>query len=611
MTNWKLRLLSLSLAAALFCAVPAPVLAAEATGGSGWVETLLEVPILGKIVRMFTGGDDTAAAEQSATSENATAETATPETANLLQVTPETAWSAVTAAWMQGTVQAGVAYPQGSADAAVENSTLGVQQWAEVTLVAGATMNPACREETNLGDLAADAAANAAAAWLWQQEDETVSALRGLPVVALVNGGSLTGNAAAGATLADAAACMALDTTLAMVQVTPQKLFEMLNTGLQGMNDSQSETYGGFWQVSGLRACYQTTDNEPRFVEVSLSGGEGENGIPLDAQDNESTLLVVLPVSMLDRCGVNAEAGYTNYLTEAGLTLAGAVTALPQNVNAETLTAILSRGGSTGRVLPVSAAQTYDAVVQLGEACANKQISFLLDGAARTAATDAQGCLTVTGLTAGAHTFAMAAGEPAYYLSNLTFVGTGDVGATAVTVVNVPESCVQDLPATPAPTATPTATATAAPTATPAPAATPAASAAPEASPTPAPQTVTVTSPDDPDPTPVPTSTPVPAAAATPKPTAKATAAPVKDPTEGLLDKTPAPTLEPTPTPSPTPEPTPDPETLEKQENLRETSSMLPLYIGIGVVLVGGVTAAVLVLRSRGDDGRTYRRRRK
>lgn len=599
MTNWKLRLLSLSLAAALFCAVPAPVLAAEATGSSGWVETLLEVPILGRIVRMFTGGEDTAAAEQSATSENATAETATPETANLLQVTPETAWSAVSASWMQGAVQAGVAYPQGSADAAAENSTLGVQQWAEVTLVAGATMNPACREETNLGDLAADAAANAAAAWLWQQEDETVSALRGLPVVALVNGGSLTGNAAAGATLADAAACMAPDTALAMVQVTPQKLFEMLNTGLQGMNDSQSETYGGFWQVSGLRARYQTTDNEPRFVEVSLSGGEGENGIPLDAQDNENTLLVVLPVSMLDRCGVNAEAGYTNYLTQAGLTLAGAVTALPQNVNAETLTAILSRGGSTGRVLPVSAAQTYDAVVQLGEAYANKQISFLLDGAARTAATDAQGRLTITGLSAGAHTFAMAAGEPAYYLSNLTFVGTGDVGATAVTVANVPESCVQDLPATPAPTATPTATAT------------PAASAAPEASPTSAPQTVTVTSPDDPDPTPVPTSTPVPAATATPKPTAKATAAPVKDPTEGLLDKTPAPTLEPTPTPSPTPEPTPDPETLEKQENLRETSSMLPLYIGIAVVLVGGVTAAVLVLRSRGDDGRTYRRRRK
>ncbi|MBM6717859.1 hypothetical protein H6B15_14470, partial [Gemmiger formicilis] len=61
------------------------------------------------------------------------------------------------------------------------------------------------------------------------------------------------------------------------------------------------------------------------------------------------------------------------------------------------------------------------------------------------------------------------------------------------------------------------------------------------------------------------------------------------------------------------PKPTPDPETLEQQEEMRQTSSMLPLYIGIGVVLVGGVTAAVLVLRSRIENGnnRTYRRRKK
>lgn len=600
MTNWKLRLVSLSLAAAFFCAAPAPALAATATSDSGWVETLMDVPILGQIVRMLTGSEQTEEETDTvATTETATGETATPETANSLQVTPETAWSAVTASWMQGAVQAGVAYPQGSAEASADNSVVGVQQWANVELLAGTAMNPACREETNFGDLVADAAANAAASWLWQQKEESLRDLRGLPVVALINGASLTGNAAAGASLTDVAACVDQDAALAMVQVTPQKLYEILNVGLQGMNDSQSESYGGFWQVSGLCARYRTTDDEPRFVEVSLSGGEGEDGIALDAQDGENTLLVVLPVSLLDRCGVNAEAGYTNYLAQADLTLSGAVTALPQNVNAETLTAILNRGGSTGRVLPVSADQTYDAVVQLGEAYADKQISFLLDGAARTAVTDAQGCLTIAGLSAGAHTFAMAAGEPAYYLSNLTFVGTGDAGAMAVSVVSVPESCVQDLAAT----ATPAPTATAVPAATP----------APTAVPTPTPQVVTVTSPDDPDPTATPTPSPAPAAAptATPKPTAKATAAPVQDPTAGLLDKTPAPTLEPTPTPSPTPEPTPDPETLEKQEELRQTSSMLPLYIGIGVVLVGGVTAAVMVLRSRRENNRTYRRRRK
>lgn len=598
MTNWKLRMASLLLAGAVFSAVPAPVLAAPADGDKGgWFQTLLEVPVLGDLVRLLTGVEKEEDTGKAATAETATSETATPETANPLQVTPETAWTAVDAAWMQGSVQAGVAYPLNAAQSLSAEpqteSALAVQQWARVDMTAGTTLEPACREETNFGDLAADAAANAAAAWLWQQTDETITALRGLPVAAIIDGASLTGNAAAGSTLTETAACVDQTTALAMVKVTPKKLYEILTLGLQDMHNSTGEQYGGFWQVSGLRGMYQTSDGEARFVEVWLASAAQAEGIRLDGQDEQGTLLLVLPADLLDRCGVNGDAGYTNYLADASLTLAGAITALPQNVNAETLTAILSRGGSVGRLLPVSAG-TYDGVVQLGAAYANKQISFLLDGAARTAATDAQGTLTITGLTAGSHTFSMAAGEPAYYLSNLTFVGTADAGATAVTVAAVPDACVQDLPAatpTPAPA-----------TATPAPAA---------AAPTPTPQVVTVTSPDDPAPTPVPTPTTAPAAA-TPAPTARATAAPVKDPTAGLLDTTPAPTLEPTPTPSPTPEPTPDPETLEKQEELRQTSSMLPLYIGIGVVLIGGVTAAVLVLRSRAQEsGRTYRRRRK
>lgn len=598
MTNWKLRMTSLLLAAAVFAAVPAPALAAPADGDKGgWFQTLLEVPVLGDLMRLITGDGQKEDAEQPSTEETATDETATPENANPLQVTPETAWSAFPASWMQGSVQAGVAYPQNDVQTlsaeTQQESTVAVQQWASVELTAGTTLNPACREETNFGDLAADAAANAAAAWLWQQTDETTAALRGLPVVALIDGASLRENVAVGSSLTETAACVDQTTALAMVQVTPKKLYEILTLGLQDMHNSTGEQYGGFWQVSGLRGVYQTSDDEARFVEVWLASAAQAEGLRLDGQDEQGTLLLVLPADLLDRCGVNGDAGYTDWLADASLTLAGAITALPQTVNAETLTAILSRGGSVGRLLPVSAG-TYDGVAQLGTAYANKQISFLLDGAARTAATDAQGTLTITGLTAGSHTFSMAEGEPAYYLSNLTFVGTADAGATAVTVAKVPDSCVQELPAATPPPAPATAT--------PAPAA---------AAPTPTPQVVTVTSPDDPAPTPVPTPTTAPAAA-TPAPTARATAAPVKDPTAGLLDTTPAPTLEPTPTPSPTPVPTPDPETLEQQEELRQTSSMLPLYIGIGVVVIGGVTAAVLMLRSRAQEsGRTYRRRRK
>lgn len=595
MTNWKLRVAGVLMAAAVFCAAPAPALAASAEEGkSGWFQTLLDVPVLGDLVRLLTGKEETEETA-AATAETATAETATPETANALQVTPETAWTPFTAGWMQGSVQAGVAYPLNGGESLSEEETtaptVSVQQWASVPLTAGATLNPACREETNFGDLAADAAANAAASWLYQQEEESVQALRGLPVVALIDGASLKENVAAGSTLAETAACVDQETVLAMVQVTPGKLYEILTLGLEDMNDSTGEAYGGFWQVSGLRAVYQVSDDEPRFVEAWLNSAGNEEGIRLDAQDTQNTLLLVLPEDLLERCGVNPDAGnYTNYLAQADLSLASAITALPQNVSADTLTAILTRGGSVGRILPATAS-AYGAVVQLGAAYANKQISFLLDGTARTAVTDAQGKLTITGLSAGAHTFCMAAGEPAYYLSNLTFVGTADAGATPVTVANVPAACVQEV--TPA-TSTPV----------PTPASTPA--------PTPTPQVVTVTSPDDPAPTATPTPSPVVTPSPTPKATKKPTAAPVQDPTAGLLDNTPAPTLEPTPTPSPTPEPTPDPETLEKQEEMRQTSSLLPLYIGIAVILVGGVAAAVLVLRSRSqENGRTYRRRRK
>lgn len=599
MTNWKQRMASVMMAAAVFCAAPVPAFAASAgEGKSGWFQTLLDVPVLGDLVRLLTGNEETDEEAAAASPETATAETATPETANALQVTPETAWTPFTAGWMQGSVQAGVVYPLNAAAVLSEEETaeptVSVQQWASVPLTAGTTLNSACREETNFGDLAADAAANAAASWLYQQEDSSVQALRGLPVVALIDGASLTENVAAGSTLTEAAACVDQSTALAMVQVTPGKLYEILTLGLEDMNDSTGDAYGGFWQVSGLRAVYQVSDDEPRFVEIWLNSAGNEEGIRLDAQDTQNTLLLVLPADLLERCGVNPDAGdYTDYLAQADLTLPGAIAALPQNVSADTLTAILARGGSVGRILPATAS-SYDAVVQLGADYANKQISFLLDGTARTAVTDAQGKLTITGLSAGSHTFCMAAGEPAYYLSNLTFVGTADPGATAVTVTNVPAACVQEVPASPTPS--PSASA-----ATPSPAAS-----------VPTPQVVTVTSPDDPAPTATPTPSPAATPVPTPTATKKPTAAPVQDPTAGLLDTTPAPTLEPTPTPSPTPDPTPDPETMEKQEEMRQTSSLLPLYIGIAVILVGGVAAAVLALRSRGrEGGRTYRRRRK
>ena len=615
--DWKLRLTSLALAAGLFCAAPAPALAAATAGGQSWVEELMELPVVGDLLRLFSGK----ATDETATAETATDETATDETAATPAPTQTPAptrapasepqpWAA---AWMAGAVQPGVQMPQGSTEAG--DPALSAQQWGSLELSSGAVLQLTSREETNLGSLAADAAAQAAAAWLWTDanQDET---LRSQPVIAMLPGAAFTGNAPAGTALSALTANLAdPDAALSMVAVTPRKLTEILNLSFVGMleADTADSGYGNFPQLSGLRVLYRTTDEARQVESLWLPSTTEPEGQPLDQNDEQTTLLLVLPASQRTLYGLDDAAGYTDLLAEAGLTMGGALTALPRNLDAATLATLLARSGSTGRILPATAV-SFTGVVQLGAEYANQLVSYLIDGAAATGVTDASGALALPGLAAGSHSFQMAAGEPVYYLSNLTFIGTDDAASTPVQIANVPAECLLG----PAPTATPAPSA--APTATPAPSATPAAT----ATSTP----VTVTNEGHPDiadaiadgtwgaaPTATPApEAPAPTAAPTPTQASRSTPAPVHDPTAGLLTTTPAPTLEPTPSPTASPEPTVSPEEEARREETQKTSSQLPLYIGLFVAAVCiAAVVAVLVRRKMGmggENGTTYRRRK-
>ena len=355
---------------------------------------------------------------------------------------------------------------------------------------------------------------------------------------------------------------------------------------------------------------YTEEEGTARVAELALADPEEEAGRALALDDEQTPLLLVLPRACLETFGLTEAEGCPDLLADAGLTLPDALAALPANLGAADTAALLDRTAPAGRVLPADAADAaFTGVVELGADYAGLQIRLLVDGREVTAVTDAQGRLTLPGLAGGGHTLQMAAGEPAYYLSDRTGVGTGAEGSVPVTVTAVPADCVLG----PAPTATPAPTPTAAPTASPAPTATPAASAspAPTAAPTAAPATVTVTSPEEEPATPAPTAAPTPVPAATAAPTARPTAAPIFDPTAEMLQATPDPTLAPTATPAPTAEPTPDPARLEEQEAARKTSSQLPLYIGLGLAAVGAAAVAVVLVRRKltARSGHTYRRK--
>ena len=135
MKDWKLRMASGLLALGLVCAAPAPAMARtpEHPAG-GWVSGLMDLPVVGDLLRLLTGGGEEAAAgEGASTAETAaTAETATAESAETAKAAPAEAaapqpWPQ---GWMQGAVQPGVELPRADADDPTLPDALTATQWA-------------------------------------------------------------------------------------------------------------------------------------------------------------------------------------------------------------------------------------------------------------------------------------------------------------------------------------------------------------------------------------------------------------------------------------------------------------------------------------------------
>ena len=616
----RYRLISLALAGCLMASLAAPVsaeaaFAAMTQPAGGVMEALMDVPILGSILRLLAGEgeataedaatqEDAATAEDAATPEDATHEDATEETAQPLSVITPDRWPV---SWMVGAVSARGKYPAGNPDA--EASLLPTAQlWTDQTVVGDAGIRVSDREETNFGDLTADAMSYAvASSAVWQNTPE----LRDLPLVAIVDGASFLKNVPAGTTLtAETLGEYLEDDSLCLFVVTQDKLGQILTYALQDMLATGEDNSGSYPQVSGLRFTYQTTNNDRQLVQAWLPGLDGETEIRLD--DDAGTLALVVPSHLVTAYGLEGNVDYLGQnvpaamaaegtaadptpASSAALTVHRALLDLPKNADAATLAVLLGRQGTAGRSLPVTA-EPYNAVLMTDGAVTNCTVTVYVDGVETVGRIDGEGKLILENLMPGSHTIRLTKDGTAWFVSSIT--GLGAEGKTAISIGALPEGTVTQPIATPTPAAS----------ATPAP--TPAGQAQT--------QTVTVQGSQEeestPTPTPTPAAAPAPAASATPRPAR--TAAPVEDPMAGtIIGVTPAPTMTPTPTPSPTPEPTLSPEEQQKVEETAEMSSRLPLYVGIVVLAIGAAVLAVVLIRRRMEAApksrRTYHGRKK
>ncbi len=325
------RLASLTLAVCLLgstAVLPAGAAPWSQPAG-GVLETLLDVPILGNLLRLFTGdeADTTGETADPAALTVATPESSTPESSTPESATPETATPESTISWpdswMVGSAAPGGLYPAGDPDAA-RSLTVSTTLWSTVELETG-TLDAACREETNFGDLVADAISYAAASSdAWQQDP--------LPLVSVLDGRRLVKSVPAGTVLEEGNLGDYLtDDSIALAVVTPQKLQYILAEAMQAMLDTDSEQYGDFLQVSGLRFTYQTTDGSIQLKNLWLAGPDGE--IALDLQDNSTRIALALPTTLYQSYTSDSD----NLLADAGLTLHGALLDLGKNCDADTL----------------------------------------------------------------------------------------------------------------------------------------------------------------------------------------------------------------------------------------------------------------------------------
>lgn len=567
------RLVSLCLAVCLLAgaaALPASAAAIQLQPAGSVLDTLLEVPLLGDLLRFFTGAEEQPEPRTPATPESA--ETA--QTGETAQSTAESAATAESATaesgltpggtvllpdhwpepWMLGSVSAQGSYPAGIPDCDLALTTP-VPLWATVSLADGSQLQVSALEQTNFGSLAADAAGYAVASGaVWQQSR--------LPLVVLINGDRLLQTVPAGTTLtASNLPDYLTDDQLSLVTVTPRRLYLALTAALN--SDAMP-------QIGGLRVSWQQNGDGSRSITgLWLAGLEGARA--LDGADDSTFLALALPRDQLQTLALDAAHGYADLLAaqpeDQALTLHRALLTLARNCDSTTLQALTSRMDGTGRLVP-EPADSWTAVLPVSGEVAAGSATVYLDGNPVTATLDGAGQLTLTGLVPGSHTLQLVPGGSPVYLGSLSAIGRQD--GPALSALTLPAGFVTRPLSTPAPTGTP------APSATPVP-------------------TVTVTA----------TAAPAPAPAVVPSSAPAATQRPSKvvDPLEGtIIGVTPAPTLEPTPTPTATPKPTLTPQQEQQAEQVRQTSSMLPLYVGLAVVAAGAAVLAVVYLRRRSEQ---------
>ncbi|ADU27811.1 5'-nucleotidase C-terminal domain-containing protein [Ethanoligenens harbinense] len=274
--------------------------------------------------------------------------------------------------------------------------------------------------ESNMGDLVADAMADAAKSHVAGTEEA------GLPIVALENGGGVRDSIPQGdITQGQVSTILPFGNILSMKEVTPDVLYQIIENGVSKIAGQDATTGkitgadGRFPQVSGMRFTYDPSDTPSntaatpavtgsRVKQIVLLNPDGSDKQVLDR--NDTTTKIVLATNDYE------DAGGDGYTMLSGIKNIGEGDALDV-ITGNYITALTKAGGGTfaypmsqGRIRLATSYvyPDYSASVTLTDsngAVANRQVVYSIDNtSAAYGTTDSNGVLTVSNLTSGSHT---------------------------------------------------------------------------------------------------------------------------------------------------------------------------------------------------------------
>ncbi len=301
--------------------------------------------------------------------------------------------------------------------------------------------------ETNYGNLAADALADAAKTMVQQTgtEEEKI-----LPVVAVENGGGVRSAVSNGTiTLGDLVNTFPFSNTVYIKKITPNVLYAMMEQSgskLDGQDPEtgmmlQQDNSGGFLQISGFQVVYNPdAEAGNRVVSITIDG----QSEPLDRTDN--TTQIFLAGNNYIMSGGSSYSMLTDIpkYAEAGGELETIQSWIEKNLVDGVLQGYQGTEGRISYTGSVYQPKDYTVSVKIqnadGSAYANQEISYRVDGGkGQKGTTDADGILKIT-VSDGGHGIRVSDSQDEIYVDNYAGFGITDDEFRPTPTLTAPEA---------------------------------------------------------------------------------------------------------------------------------------------------------------------------